>query len=68
MSDNEKHLGELLKSSQKVMRRQQKEIEALRATLDSINKEDFFCWDDMFEGISSADNEWPPDKIIKREA
>ena len=46
-----KELEVLIKACQKVMQRQRKEIEALRETLDNINKEDFVSWDDWFEGI-----------------
>ena len=43
----------LITACQTVMLRQQMEIQALR---------------DLLDGINSAENEWTPDKIIKREA
>ena len=56
MSENEKHLEEMLKACQRVTQRQRKEIEALRKLLDDFNEEE----------ISQI--QWTSEKIIEREA
>ena len=50
MSENEKHLEELLRACQIVTKRQQKEIKALRECLDNINREHLISWEEFLEG------------------
>ena len=56
MSENEKHLEEMLKACQQTTQRQRIEIEALRKLLDDFNEEE----------ISQI--EWSLESILKREA
>ena len=63
MSENEKHLEEMLKACQQVTQRQRKEIEALRKLLDDLNSAGNVEW--RFE---KNDGNWTSEKIIKREA
>ena len=63
MSENEKHLEEMLNACQQVTQRQRIEIEALRKLLDDLNSAGNVEW--RFE---KNDGKWTSEKILKREA
>jgi len=50
MDKHIKDLHELIEASQKVIKRQQREIKVLRDFIDSVNKEHYITWDEFLEG------------------
>ena len=50
MNKHIKDLEDLIEASQKVIERQQREIQVYREFIDSINKEHYISWDEFMEG------------------